>query len=92
MRRGYRFALVVLVTFGFAGLVEAATLRVDNNTSLSVTVSVDGNYGCNTAAGTYCKIPVSTGTHDVRAVFSDGDEIKDRFQVPDDGVIWTLSE
>ncbi len=92
MRLFYKLALIVLASFAFAALVEAATLRVDNDTSFYVTVSVDGNYGCNTADGTYCLIPVSTGEHDVRAVFSDGEEISDRFYVPDDGFTWTLYE
>lgn len=71
---------------------RSATLRVVNQTDAYVTVSVDGAYGCNTAGGTTCMIPVTTGHHDLRAVRTDtGAVFTQSVDVPDNGVIWPLS-
>ncbi|MDE2165306.1 MAG: hypothetical protein KGJ66_03075 [Alphaproteobacteria bacterium] len=72
---------------------NAATLTVVNKTSSYVTVSVDGNYGCNTADHTTCTIPVSTGRHHLRAVRNDnGAVVEEDDDIPDAGMTWTLSE
>ncbi|MDE2227882.1 MAG: hypothetical protein KGL11_02425 [Alphaproteobacteria bacterium] len=76
-----------------APAARAATLTVVNNTSSYVTVSVDGNYGCNTADRTTCTIPVATGRHKLRAVRSDnGAAVEEDDDIPDAGLTWTLSE
>ncbi|MGE5540304.1 MAG: tetratricopeptide repeat protein [Gemmatimonas sp.] len=68
-----------------------AMLQVLNQTSSYVTVSVDGGYGCNTAGGTTCAIPVSRGHHDLRAVRTDnGVSFTQRVDVSADGYIWPL--
>lgn len=68
------------------------TLRVLNQTATDVTVSVDGGYGCNTAGGTTCVIPVTTGHHQLRAVRTDtGAAFSEAIDVPAGGYIWPLS-
>lgn len=76
-----------------AALAQNATLAVDNQTSSYVTVNVDGVYGCSTAAGTTCTIPVTVGTHDLWAQRSDsGAVIETRAEIGADGAIWTLTD
>src|SRR5262249_32165750 len=53
--------------------------------------SVDGAYGCNTAGHTTCTIPVSEGTHALKAVRSDnGSSTSLTATVPAAGYRWTL--
>ncbi len=69
-----------------------ATLRVVNQTTSYVTVSVDGSYGCNTAGGTFCLIPIRKGTHNFRAVRSDtGASFSQAIDVSGKEVVWSLS-
>lgn len=71
---------------------RSATLRVVNQTDSDVTVSVDGAYGCNTAGGTTCLIPVTTGHHDLRAVRTDtGAVFTESVDIPGDGLVWPLT-
>lgn len=67
------------------------TLRVVNRTNDYITVSVDGNYGCNTSSGSTCSIPVTTGSHKLRAVRHDTSaECGPRdFDILEDGYTWT---
>lgn len=68
------------------------TLKVLNQTATDVTVSVDGGYGCNTAGGTTCIIPVTKGHHQLRAVRTDtGAAFSSAVDIPADGYIWPLS-
>lgn len=90
--RGF-LPLLAATAFVTATAADAATLTVANKTSSYVTVSVDGNYGCNTADHTTCTIPVSTGRHHLRAVRNDnGAVIEEDDDIPDAGMTWTLSE
>ena len=75
-----------------ASAASAETLMVENRTDSYVTVSVDGAYGCNTAASTTCTIPVSAGRHVLRAVRSDtGRSITTTVDIPvGGGKKWTL--
>ncbi|HUZ34304.1 MAG TPA: hypothetical protein VMV19_19710 [Xanthobacteraceae bacterium] len=92
IRRWIVFAFAANFIFA-ASAASAATLTVVNKTSSYVTVSVDGNYGCNTADHTTCTIPVSTGRHKLRAVRSDnGTAVEEADDIPDAGMTWTLSE
>jgi len=43
--------------------VGAGVLWVWNATGASITVNVDGIFGCNTSAGSQCTIPVADGSH-----------------------------
>ena len=94
MRFSLRVAsLLAAAAFVTATSAAAATLTVVNKTSSYVTVSVDGNYGCNTADHTTCTIPVSTGRHHLRAVRSDnGAVVEEDEDIPDSGMTWTLTE
>lgn len=68
------------------------TLKVLNQTAAYVTVSVDGGYGCNTAGGTTCTIPVTKGHHQLRAVRADtGAAFSEAVDVPAGGYTWPLS-
>ena len=85
--------VLVLPLMVGAALAESTTLVVDNRTSSYVTVNVDGVYGCNTAAGTTCTIPVTVGIHDLWAQRSDsGAVIETRAEVGADGATWTLTD
>lgn len=76
-----------------AALAQNTTLVVDNQTSSYVTVNVDGVYGCNTAAGTACTIPVTVGIHDLWAQRSDsGAVVETRAEIGADGATWTLTD
>jgi hypothetical protein len=67
-------------------------LRVLNQTTSYVTVSVDGSYGCNTAGGTTCSIPVTKGQHMLRAIRTDtGASFNQSVNIPGNGYIWPLS-
>jgi hypothetical protein len=71
---------------------QSAVLQVPNQTTSYVTVSVDGSYGCNTAGGTTCSIPVSKGHHILRAVRTDtGASFTQSVDIPGSGYIWPLS-
>lgn len=70
---------------------HAATLTVVNQSDSYVTISVDGAYGCNTAGHTTCTIPVSEGTHALKAVRSDnGSSTSLTATVPAAEYRWTL--
>lgn len=67
------------------------TIRVINKTTSYITVSVDGSYGCNTAGGTTCLIPVLKGHHMLRAVRTDsGATFSQSVNVPSPGLTWPL--
>jgi hypothetical protein len=69
-----------------------ATLRVINQTNTYVTVSVDGSYGCNTAGGTMCAIPVRKGGHQLRAVRADtGASFSQPVDISGKEFVWSLS-
>jgi hypothetical protein len=91
----HRLAHAVLAAAALAWpmqvLAENATLKVINNTSSYITVSVDGNYGCNTAPHTTCTIPVTTGFHRLRAVATDsGAVVEMPANISPDGYTWTI--
>lgn len=67
------------------------TLRVVNNTPDYITVSVDGLYGCNTSSGTTCVIPISAGSHQLRAVRHDTSNVcgPRSFDIPAAGYTWS---
>jgi hypothetical protein len=68
------------------------TLQVINQTPSYVTVSVDGSYGCNTAGGTTCVIPVLKGHHILRAVRTDtGASFNQSVEIASGGLVWPLS-
>ena len=70
-----------------ASAADAASLSVVNNTSSSVTVSVDGNYGCNTAGQTTCVIPTTVGQHRLRAVRTDNNQaVESDHNIPAEGL------
>lgn len=72
---------------------ENTTLYINNETSTYLTISVDGNYGCNTAGNTSCTIPVTVGTHHLRAVRTeDGAELNTTANIGSGGYTWTLTE
>lgn len=86
-------AVLVLPLMMGAALADNTTLVVDNQTSSYIAVNVDGVYGCNTAAGTTCTMPVTVGTHDLWAQRSDsGAVIETRADIGPDGAIWTLTD
>jgi len=81
--------MFLLVSFSPA-LSEGTTLYVKNKTSGYITVNVDGSYGCNTAAGTTCSIPVSVGTHNLHAHRGDtGDTTEKDQTISSSGYTWT---
>jgi len=93
---GHRAVHAVIIAAALAWplqvLAENATLKVINNTSSYITVSVDGNYGCNTAPKTTCTIPVTTGFHRLRAVATDsGAAVEMPANISPDGYTWTIS-
>ena len=92
MFSSWRVAATALCLISFVAAAGAETLIVVNQTDSYVTVSVDGAYGCNTAGGTTCRIPVSAGRHAVRAVRTDtGRSISRTIDVPVGGATrWTL--
>jgi len=67
------------------------TLRVVNNTPDYITVSVDGVYGCNTSTGSTCTIPVSSGSHQLRAVRHDTGNVcgPRSIDIPAAGYTWS---
>lgn len=74
-----------------AGTAHAdnTTLYVRNNTSGYITVNVDGNYGCNTAAETTCSIPVKVGEHELHATRSDtGASVSKTQDITASGYTW----
>lgn len=86
-------ALSMLPFTTAAAWAENTTLVVDNQTSSYVTVNVDGVYGCNTAGGTTCTIPITVGTHDLWAQRSDtGAVTETRAEIGPDGATWTLTD
>jgi len=77
----------------FGALAQSTTLRVENRTSSYLNVTVDGGYGCHTAAGTTCSIPVTVGNHQLTAVRTDtGESLNDTVYVPIEGGTWTIVE
>jgi len=71
---------------------QNTVLRVLNQTPSYVTVSIDGSYGCNTAGGTTCVIPVLKGQHILRAVRTDtGASFSQSVNITIGGLVWPLS-
>ena len=74
---------------GLSASAIGATLYVENNTSYYLTVNVDGVYGCNTAAGSTCSIPVEPGNRELDALRSDTGERKiETHNIPSGGFTW----
>ena len=84
---------LLIATTAQSARAENATLEVVNDTSSYVTVSVDGNYGCNTADHTTCTIAVTVGHHQLHAARSDNGATADtEADIDSGGLRWTLSE
>jgi hypothetical protein len=94
--------LWIIASAGIIALTPIAALALDgygqisleNKTSATADLYVDGAYGCRALAGLLCTTQVSVGTHNLEAKLTDGRS------TTQDGVVigqgesrtWTISE
>ncbi len=74
------------------GVAAAATLVIDNQTDDFVSVTVDGDFGCNTIAHGTCTVPVSQGTHHVVATSAGGQRRMSVIDIGPNGAAWTIAD
>ena len=71
-RRLLLAALLSVAAMVPPALSQSGTIRMVNTTSVYLTLSINGLYGCNTAPGTTCTVPWAAGSYQLRACASDG--------------------
>jgi hypothetical protein len=72
---------------------QSGTIRMVNTTSVYLTLSINGLYGCNTAPGTTCTVPWAAGSYQLSACASDGRCIYQPITLESGGTwTWTIYE
>ena len=92
MRLRSWLALALAAAALLPAVVQAAVLTVVNDTSDYVTVNVNGLYGCNTAPGTTCTIPLATGQHHIRGCKANGACAERWIELDEDGETITYTD
>lgn len=87
----------VIIGFIFAFTSVAfgdATLTIVNQQGPNdASINMDGSYLCTAGSLSSCTSPVSTGLHQLQAVFSDGQTTNNTYEFSDgDQVTWTIGE
>ncbi|MGZ3689212.1 MAG: hypothetical protein ACXWP5_14080 [Bdellovibrionota bacterium] len=87
--------IILGLFFAFASVAYAdgGSIIVVNQGPNDASVNMDGSYLCTAAANSTCSSPVSNGTHQFHAVFSDGQSVDDIGTVTDGTQLtWTIGE
>lgn len=97
LKRGISTSLTVLGLVLLATSVEAQSgygqVTMENRTSATLDLYVDGGYGCRALRGLFCTTQVRAGPHTITAKATDGRETSTQIELrAGESLTWTVTE